>query len=161
MWQELIKVLQQLNEEYRALRSLGEEKHRLLVSVDLAGLEKLLKKEDRHTVNIAAAEQRRKEVLAKLAGLEKNLRPDMKMAELFSAVSNPRVKAALQKLHEQLDEQVEAVVRQNEVNSILVHGAMKAVSAKLNQLGGATVEPAYGQGGRDVVSHRKNFEFKA
>lgn len=161
MWQELIKVLQQLNEEYRALRFLGEEKHRLLVTVNLAELERLLQKEDRHTANIAAAEKRRQEVLAKLAGLEKNLRPDMKMAELFSTVPNPQMRAALQKLHKQLDEQVEAVVRQNEVNSILVHGALRAVTAKLNQLGGATVEPVYGQGGTDVVSHRKNFDFNA
>ena len=161
MWQELIKVLRQLNEEYTALRAIGEEKHRLLVSVNLAELEPLLKRENQHTVNIAQAEARRKEVLIKLAGLEKGLRPDMKMAEIFSVVSNPTVKETLQKLHKELDASVEAVVRQNEVNSILVHGALNAVNAKLNQIGGATVEPTYGQGGKDVVSHQRKFEFKA
>ncbi|MBQ3970941.1 MAG: flagellar protein FlgN [Selenomonadaceae bacterium] len=161
MWQELIKVLQQLNKEYSALRSIGEEKHRLLVSVNLAELEPLLKRENQHTVNVAKAEERRKEILAKLASMEKNLRPDMKMAEIFSVVRDPQVKADLQKLHKQLDEQVEAVVSQNEINSILVHGALNAVNAKLNQIGGAKVEPAYGQGGKDVVTHRRNFEFNA
>ncbi|MBQ1511086.1 MAG: flagellar protein FlgN [Selenomonadaceae bacterium] len=161
MWQELMTVLQQLNKEYGALRSLGEEKHRLLVSVNLAELEGLLKKESQHAARIAEMEARRKKVLAKLAGLEKKLRPDMKMAELFSAVSNPQTRASLEKVHKELSEQVEAVVRQNEINSILVHGALNAVNVKLNRVGGAKVEPAYGQGGKDVVSHRKNFEFRA
>ena len=51
-------VLQQLNKEYGALRSLGEEKHRLLVSVNLAELEGLLKKESQHAARIAEMEAR-------------------------------------------------------------------------------------------------------
>ena len=161
MWQKLVEVMSQLDEEYRALRSLGEEKHRLLVTVDLKHLEELLKKEDQRAAKISKLEAGRKEILAKLAGLEKKLRPDMKMAEIFEVVANPKVRIQLQKLHKSLDESVEAVVRQNEINSILVHGALQAVTAKLNRLGGASVDPAYGQGGKDRISHRKNFDFHA
>lgn len=161
MWQELIKVMQKLNEEYDALRSIGEEKHRLLVSVNLAALEELLKEESRHAAAVAEAERHRKEILAKLAGLEKGLRPDMKMAELFSAVANPGARKTLEELHGRLSETVETVTKQNEINSILVHGALQAVTTKLNQVGGASVAPAYGKGGEDVVRHRKNFDFQA
>ena len=161
MWQELIEVLRQLQREYEDLHSLGKEKHDLLISVNLAGVEAILKKEDLHAARVAELEGRRKSILMKLAGLEKNLRPDMKMAELYSVVSNPRTRQTLKELHGKLDEVVEAVAQQNEINSVLVHGALNAVNAKLNRLGGVSVEPAYGKGGKDIVSHRRNFDFRA
>ncbi len=161
MWQELIEVLRQLQREYESLRSLGKEKHGMLISVNLERVEAILKKEEVHSARIAELEGQRKAILMKLAGLEKNLRPDMKMAELYHVVPNPRTRQTLKELHGKLDEAVEAVVQQNEINSVLVHGALNAVNAKLNRLGGVSVEPAYGKGGKDVVSHRRNFDFRA
>ena len=161
MWQELMKVMQEINKEYGLLQSIEKKKHALLISVNLPQLEPLIKDEGAHAAKIAELEARRKAVLTKLAGLEKNLRPDMKMTELFSVAPNPRIRNLLKELHKELDERVEAVVRQNEINSVLVHGALNAVNVKLNKLSGASVEPTYGQGGKDIVSHRRNFEFRA
>lgn len=161
MWQELMKVMQEISGEYGSLRAIEEKKHGLLIAVDLPQLESAVKEESVHTAKIGELEARRKAILAKLAGLERNLRPEMKMAELFAVAPDPRVREELQRLHKELDERVEAVIRQNEINSILVHGALNAVNVRLNKLSGASVEPAYGQGGKDIVSHRKNFEFRA
>ncbi|MBO6303465.1 MAG: flagellar protein FlgN [Selenomonadaceae bacterium] len=160
MWEELDKILAALVSEYKTLLALAKKKHGILVSVNLPELEKVLKEEDLHAKNIAALEERRKTTLTKLASLDKALRPDMKMTELYEAVSNPTRRKSLEKKHEELTRIVDDTVSQNEVNSILVHGAMQAVSAKLNKLGGADATGGYGKSG-DVVTHKKNFDFKA
>lgn len=161
MWQELMNVMQEISREYGLLQSIEKKKHDLLIAVNLPKLEPLIRDEGTHAAKIGELEARRKEILTRLAGLEKNLRPDMKMAELYDVAPNPRVRETLQRIHRELDERVEAVTKQNEINSILVHGALNAVNVKLNKIGGASVEPTYGQGGKDIVSHRRNFEFRA
>lgn len=160
MWEELEKTLMALKAEYEILLELAKKKHGILVMVDLSALEKLLKEEDIHTKKIAALEEKRKEVLTKLAGLDKTLRPDMKMTELYEAVPNRGRRSRLEKVHKELTETVDKTVNQNEINSILVHGAMQAVSAKLNQISGADASGNYGKKG-DVVTHKKKFDFKA
>ena len=160
MWEELEKILRALKQEYESLLALGKKKHGILISVDLKSLESLLKEEDAHTKKVASLENARKVLLTKLASLDKSLRPDMKMAEIYEAVSSPARRVSLEKLHDELAELVDETVKQNEVNSILVHGAMQAVSAKLNQIGGADATGAYGKKG-DVVTHKKKFDFKA
>jgi len=160
MWEELQQILVGLKTEYDALLALGKKKHGILVMVDLASLEKILKEEDNHTKKVASLEEARKAALMKLASLDKSLRPDMKMTEIYEAVPSPKRRAALEKLHGELTELVDEVVKQNEINSILVHGAMQAVSAKLNQLGGADATGSYGKEG-DIVTHKKKFDFKA
>lgn len=160
MWEELDKILAALVSEYKILLSLAKKKHGILISVNLPELENILKEEDLHTKNIAALEEKRKMTLTKLASLDKALRPDMKMTELYEAVSDPARRKSLEKAHTELTQLVDDTVSQNEINSILVHGAMQAVSAKLNKLGGADATGGYGKGG-DVVTHKKKFDFKA
>jgi flagellar biosynthesis/type III secretory pathway chaperone len=160
MWENLEKILAALKDQYKALLTLAKKKHDILIMVNLPELEKILKEEDIITKKIALLEEKRKEVLTKLAGLDKTLRADMKMAELYEAVPSPVRRKNLEKIHDELTELVDKVVSQNEINSILVHGAMQAVSAKLNQLGGADASGNYGKNG-DVVTHKKKFDFKA
>ena len=49
----------------------------------------------------------------------------------------------------------------NANNEILITSALEAINAKLNQLGGSMVEPAYGSRGQEQVIHRKNFNLEA
>jgi len=161
MWEELEKILAALKDQYRALLTLAQKKHDILIMVNLPKLEEILKEEDAITKKIAMFEEKRKEILTKLAGLDKTLRADMKMAEIYEAVPSPVRRKNLEKIHGELTEIVDKVVNQNEINSILVHGAMQAVSAKLNQLGGADASGNYGKNGGDVVTHKKKFDFKA
>lgn len=160
MWENLEKILSALVSEYQTLLALAKKKYGVLITVNLKELESILKEEDIHTKNVAALEEKRKEILIKLAGLDKSLRPDMKMTELYKAVSSPMRRNNLKKIHEELTGLVDSTINQNEINSILVHGAMQAVSTKLNQLGGATATGGYGKDG-DVVTHKKNYDFKA
>jgi len=160
MWENLEKILSALSSEYKILLALAKKKHGVLINVNMGELEKILKEEDIHTKNIAALEEKRKEILTKLAGLDKSLRPDMKMAEIYEAVSSPSRRVSLEKIHGELTKLVDDTVAQNEINSILVHGAMQAVSVKLNRLGGADATGGYGKSG-DIVTHKKNFDYKA
>ena len=67
----------------------------------------------------------------------------------------------LKSAHESLSLLVEQVKNQAEINNILAMGALGAVNQRLGQIGGVSVDPVYGRGGREQVSHRKNFEFDA
>ena len=67
----------------------------------------------------------------------------------------------LKSAHEALSALVEKVKAQAEINNILAMGALGAVNQRLGRLGGVAVDPVYGRGGREQVSHRQNFEFNA
>jgi hypothetical protein len=73
----------------------------------------------------------------------------------------PQLQQILVQLHTSLSQNTAEAKELSEGNSLLIRGAMQAVAYHLNRLGGATVEPTYGQGGGEVVSHRKNYEFDA
>ena len=45
-------------------------------------------------------------------------------------------------------------------NEFLISAALDAVNFKLNQLGGSTVEPAYGNQGQEIVSHSNNLNLE-
>ena len=67
----------------------------------------------------------------------------------------------LRQLYQSLTVNTGAVSELRDGNNILIRAAMNAAAYHLNRIGGAKVEPAYGQAGGEVISHRKNFEFDA
>lgn len=160
MWQELAGVLGDINAAYEKLFALGKKKHDFLVTINLKGLEPLLNEESELAEKVQELENRRRSVLIRLAGAKEKIRADMTMAELLAFAPTP-IQHTLATLHRQLSARVEKVMKQNEINSLLVRGALSAVTTRLNKLGGAQVEPTYGRNGGDMISHQKKFDFNA
>jgi len=67
----------------------------------------------------------------------------------------------LQKLHEALTASTTKAQELRENNRVLIEGALSAVTYHLNRIGGTHVENAYGSSGQEVVTHARNFEYKA
>ena len=99
--------------------------------------------------------------MRKLAAAEPEIQPDTKMAEVFGRAPSFAMADRLRKLHESLSKLIAEVQEAGDNNQVLINGALNAVNYRLNQLGGSAVEPVYGGKGQEMVSHSKNFDFKA
>lgn len=161
MWQEFAAILNDLNKVYLQLIELGTKKKKALVTIDMKTLEGLVKEEDALTKKIKELEQRRQKVLIHMAVEERSIKQDTKMEDLVRMAPTPQLQQILVQLHSSLSKNTAEAKELSEGNSLLIRGAMQAVAYHLNRIGGATVEPTYGQSGGEVVSHRKNYEFDA
>ena len=160
MWQELLDILTKLGKEYQALEGLGKQKHGALVGVDLKTLERLLKREEDIAKSVRALEQQRQALFIRLYKTVPNASREMQAKEIYK-LSPPPFPARLQAAHDALGRLTDSVSKQREVNNLLAQGALGAVNVRLGQLGGTTVDPVYGRGGDEHVSHQRNFDFQA
>lgn len=160
MWQELSRILAMLADQYRKLKELSKEKHNALVLMKMQELEQILTREEAIIKNINQAEKQRQEVLAKLAATEIKLDHDIHKQDVWGHCPDAVTRQLLFRLHKTLSREVKEAQEAAANNEILIHGALDAINFRLNQLGGSRVEPAYGSGGQEQVSHRKNFDLE-
>ena len=160
MWQELAATLNELNKIYQLLIETGKRKHDVLVAIDMKALEGLLEEEKQLTQKISVLEQKRQKALIHLAVENRSIRQNTQMTEVLE-LAPKELQMVLRQLSQALTASTTEVIELRDNNNILIRAAMNAASYHLNRIGGARVEPSYGQGGSEVVSHRKNFEFNA
>ena len=86
MSKDLIVVLVDINAAYAKIFALGKKKHGYLVTMKFKEVEPLLKEESDLVAKIEQMENRRRSILVKMAGTNKELRADMTMAELIAFV---------------------------------------------------------------------------
>ena len=161
MWQNLLDVFGKLNVAYDKATELGERKHKALVTIDMDDLAKILDEEQLLTAKIQKLERQRGELLTNLSKAEPAIKIDSKMEDLFNLAPSRAVEERLKSLHKNLTKKVEKTIMLRDNNQILAQSALNAVKYHLNKIGGATVEPTYGSGGNDIVTHQKKFDFKA
>ncbi len=154
MWQNLIDTLDKLGGVYDELAKLGEQKRAALVNVDMKKLSALLDQEKHFAIKIQELEQNRVVLL-------KNLSPsDINAEELYKTAPQP-AQEKLFELHKRLVENVQRALQHRDDNQVLAQCALDAAQMQLNKIGGAMVEPTYSGKGSDIVTHKKNFDFKA
>ena len=161
MWQNLLDVFGKLNVAYDKATELGERKHKALVTIDMDDLAKILDEEQLLTAKIQKLERQRGELLTNLSKVEPAIKVESKMEDLFNLAPSRAVEERLKSLHKNLTKKVEKTIMLRDNNQILAQSALNAVKYHLNKIGGATVEPTYGSGGNDIVTHQKKFDFKA
>ena len=160
MWQELAAILNELNKIYQQLIETGRRKRDILVAIDMKALEGLLEEEKQLTQKISLLEQKRQKSLIHLAVENRSIKQDTQMAEVLE-LAPKELQPVLRQLIQALTASTTEVCELRDNNNILIRAAMNAASYHLNRIGGARVESGYGHSGSEVVSHRKNFEFKA
>ena len=161
IWQNLLDVFGKINVAYDKAIELNERKHKALVTIDMDDLAKILDEEQLLTAKIQKLEKQRGELLINLSKAEPTIKLDSKMEDLFNLAPTRAVEERLKSLHKNLTKKVEQTIILRDNNQILAQSALNAVKYHLNKIGGAMVEPTYGSGGNDIVTHKKNFEFKA
>ena len=161
MWQNLLEVLGKINVAYDKVIELEERKHGVLVMIDMDSLAKILDEEQLLTSKIQKLERQRGETLTNLSKSQPSIQPNSKMEDLFNLAPTKAVEDRLKLLHKNLTNKVNKTIQIRDNNQILAQSALNAVKYHLNKIGGATVEPTYGSAGNDIVTHKKNFDFKA
>ena len=161
MWQDLIDTLDKLGEVYDKLAALGERKRNALVGIDMRGLSNILDAEQLLTAQIQRLEKKRVELLRDLSASNTAVTAQTKAEDFYKLAPTPEVSKTLISLHERLSNNVARAVSIRDNNRILAQCALDAVQGKLNRIGGATVEPTYSGKGAGIVTHQKNFDFKA
>jgi flagellar biosynthesis/type III secretory pathway chaperone len=160
-WKELLQILNALNKSYQSLIELSQKKHRALVLIDLKTIETVNDAEAKLGQTIRQLEERRQKVLIHLAVENRAIKKDTRMAELVRYAPTPQIHALLAQLHKTLTASTTKAQELRDNNRVLIEGALSAVTYHLNRLGGTHVENAYGSTGQEVVTHARNFEFKA
>ncbi len=161
LWQNLLDVLGKINVSYDNAIELGKRKHQALVFVDMENLSKILDEEQLLTGKIQKLERQRGEILTNLSKAEPTIKIDSKSEELFNLAPTKAVEDRLKLLHKNLTKKVNETITLRDNNQVLAQSALNAVKYHLNKIGGATVEPTYGNSGNDIVTHKKKFDFKA
>ena len=161
MWRELMTIMDNLRRIYQSLASLEQKKHQALITVDLPTIDALTKEEQLFINQVTKLEAKRQGVVLRLAAESYGQDLALTMAEVIDLAPSGAVRGKLKQLHSDLTKHVEATRSQNEINSILLHGALKAVNTNLTRLGGLRVEPTYGKGGQDVITRRSKIKFDA
>lgn len=161
MWQDLIDTLDKLGAVYDKLATLGEKKRNALVGINMKGLSDILDEEQLLAAKIQKLEKRRVELLRDLSKSNKSVTSQTKATDFYKSAPTPEVQSKLLQLHEQLSKNVDRATTIRDNNKILAQCALDAVQGQLNKIGGATVEPTYSGKGAGIVTHQKNFDFKA
>lgn len=161
MWQKLIETLDKLGEVYDSLTTLGERKRNALVVVDMKKLSELLDAEQLIAAKIQKLEQSRLEILKGLSKSDKTLDAQTSAKDFYRKAPTLAVEKKLIQLHERLNKSVDKALTVRNNNQVLAQCALDAVQGQLNRLSNATVEPTYSGKGAGVVTHHKNFDFKA
>lgn len=161
MWQDLIDILDKLGAIYEKVAMLGERKRNALVGIDMQGLSAILDEEQLIIAKIQKLEKHRVELLRDLSKSNKAVKENIKATEFYRLAPTPELQNKLLQVHERLSKNVDRAITIRDNNKILAQCALDAVQGQLNKLGGATVEPTYSGKGAGIVTHKKNFDFKA
>lgn len=161
MWREVKDIMRALSSCYEELLKVSEEKHKALAAMNLKEIERVVKIEETFATRIERLEERRKAALRALAEKEAGIEPTMKLRDLAERCSDRRLAAELLTLHGELDRRMADVGRVGENNALLAEGALAAVTANLNRIGGVTAGTSYGAGGKERVTRERRFDFKA
>lgn len=161
MWQNLIETLDKLGEVYDNWATLGEKKRNALVFIDMKELSNLLDAEQLLAAKIQKLEQRRVEILRNLSKSDNTLNETTSAKDFYRKAPSLATEKKLLQLHERLSKNVDRALTIRNNNQVLAQCALDAVQGQLNKLSGAAVEPTYSGKGAGVVTHQKNFDFKA
>ena len=85
----------------------------------------------------------------------------MKLRDLCRLCPDRSLAERLESLAEELEQRMNGVRRLSENNALLAESALAAVTANLNRIGGTTAGASYGAGGKESVTRRQRFDFKA
>ena len=160
-WLELTEVFQKLTDAYESAIAIGKRKHAALVTIDMKSLSQILDEEQLLIAKIQRLENRRGSIFGQMAQSNPKITSETRMEEFIALAPSRAIAEQLRTLHRRLSANVEETIRLRDNNQILARGALDAVNFHLNRLGGATVEQTYSNKGGNVVTHRKNFNFKA
>ena len=162
MWNAFTTTLEELYRQYEKIRALQEKKRGVLVALDMAALEKLTVEEDFLAKAVQELEKQRLTQLAQIAQETPGVSAETNMEELALLAPTDAIHRSVLAASRNLSRIVKETAERSEANSLLIEGALMAVNRQLGKIGGAVVDPVYGNTGDEQVRHlKKNLDYKA
>ena len=160
MWQNFIQALKDLSDAYAALLNISGKKRAALVAVDLKGLEPIVEEEKQQLERIRVVEKRRQDALLALSGEIPSSHAAVTMADVEAACPK-ELRTSLREIHGLLTKRVGEAQEASDANEFLIRHALGAVEYHLNRLSNSSIDPTYGQKGKESVTREKKFDFQA
>ena len=152
MWNAFTTTLEELYRQYEKIRALQEKKRGVLVALDMAALEKLTVEEDFLAKAVQELEKQRLTQLAQIAQETPGVSAETNMEELALLAPTDAIHRSVLAASRNLSRIVKETAERSEANSLLIEGALMAVNRQLGKIGGAVVDPVYGNTGGEEES---------
>ena len=162
MWNTFTATLQQLQQQYEEIRALQDKKRGVLVALNMEGLASLTAQEELLATAVQTLERQRLAQLARIAEATPGVTAETTMEELALLAPTDEVHRSVLGASRSLSRVVKETKEKSEANALLMEGLLRAVNRQLGKIGGAVVDPVYGNTGGEQVRHlRKNLDYKA
>ena len=133
--EELIMCLEEETAEYEQLLSLSQRKTPVIVSGDIAQLEKITDEEQIIVSRITNLDAKRETVTKDIADVINKDVANLKLTTLIELLSNqPKQRRRLSEIHDKLSTTVKNIRLINEGNAELIKHSLEMVSFDLNML---------------------------
>jgi len=150
---ELIGTLEKEHIEYEKLLELSKKKSTIIVSRDIAALEKNTDEEQTVVSYINALDAKRAEVTKDIANVLNKDVESLKLSTLITLLSKqPREQGRLSEVHDKLSTTVSALRVLNESNRQLIDQSKEMVEFDLNMIRSMRQAPTTNNYGRSAVS---------
>ena len=151
--EELIDTLNKENSEYEKLLELSKRKATVIVSRDIAALEKITDDEQTVVTTIGNLDSKRAQVTRDIADVINKDVETLKLSVLIELLSKqPNEQRALSEIHDKLKMTVENVRMINESNRQLIDQSLEMVEFDLNMIRAMRQAPETNNYGRSAVS---------
>ena len=151
--EDLIGTLEKENIEYEKLLELSKKKSTVIVSRDIAALEKITDEEQIVVSNIATLDSKREVVTKDIANVLNKDVESLKLSALITLLSKqPKESERLSDIHDKLKTTVTALRTLNESNRQLIDQSKEMVEFDLNMIRSMRQAPETNNYGRSAVS---------
>ena len=142
LMENLIEVLEQESKEYEGLLSLSQKKTPIIVSGDLAELQKITDDEQEAVGRVNHLEKKRVGVTADIANVLNKDVANLKLANLIEMMAaRPAEQQKLAAAHDRLQRAVRELRRTNEQNRELLANALEMVEFEMSLLQASNAAP--------------------
>ena len=151
--EELIDTLNRENKEYEKLLELSKRKSAVIVSREIAALEKITDDEQTVVTTIGNLDNKRAQVTRDIADVINKDVETLKLSVLIELLSKqPEEQRALSEIHDKLKTTVENVRMINESNRQLIDQSLEMVEFDLNMIRSMRQAPETNNYGRSAIS---------
>lgn len=151
--ENLITTLENENREYERLLELSKKKSAVIVSRDIAALEKITDEEQVIVSRITSLDSKREEVTKDIADVLNTDVETLKLSVLAELLKKtPNEQKRLMTVHDQLKSIVSAVKMLNDSNRQLIDQSLEMVNFDLNMIRSMRQAPETNNYGRSAVS---------
>ena len=160
MWDELINVFSSLADAYERIGAIEGKKREALTNADTATLKKISEEEAHVVDEVNQLETGRQKAIANIVGKSADIDQLTSMRETIERCPDEHRERLVGEVM-RLRDAMMAASKMEECNATIAKTAIGFTNYHINRIGGAAVEPGYGDGGQEIVTHSKNFDFKA